>query len=194
MTEEGARRIRYSVAMSLDGFIADRDGGYDWIVEEKGIDFQAYVEKIDTLVMGRGTYEILRDGATGLSAWDAFALYVVSTTLEPTDAEGVTVIREDVVERVRRLKESPGHEETTGKVRGSSTLPPKDIWLFGGGVLFRSLLEAGLVDRVEVGVVPVLLGEGIPLLPGLGADPVSLALHSVERFESGIVLLKYDVR
>ncbi len=61
-------------------------------------------------------------------------------------------------------------------------------------MLFRSLLEAGLVDRVEVGVVPVLLGEGIPLLPGLDANAVGLELHSAETFDSGIVLLKYDMR
>ena len=68
----------------------------------------------------------------------------------------------------------------------------KDIWLFGGGVLFRSLLSAGLVDRVEVGIIPVLLGSGIPLLPG--ADMLTkLELHSEETFTSGIVLLKYDV-
>lgn len=201
----GVRRIRYSVAMSLDGFIADRDGGYDWIIDEPGIDFQAYLSKIDTLIMGRGTYETLRDGPTGVSAFEAFGLYVVSTTLDPDRAKGLTVIRDDVVETIRDLKRWPPGGEASQDTNDA----PKDIWLFGGGVLFRSLLEAGLVDRVEVGVVPALLGEGIPLLPGLGqkgarepgmevgsgthAVRVPLELHSSERFPSGIVLLKYDV-
>jgi len=183
-----SRRIRYSVAMSLDGFIADRDGGYDWIIDEPGIDFGAYLAKIDTLIMGRGTYETLRHGPTGVSAFEAFDLYVVSTTLEPADAEGVTLVRDDVIETVRDLKRWP----RDGGGAAQPADPPKDIWLFGGGVLFRSLLEAGLVDRVEVGVVPAILGEGIPLLPGFGRV-APLDLHSIERFPSGIVLLKYDV-
>lgn len=173
------RRIRYSVAMSLDGFIADRDGGYDWIVEEPEIDFGAYLAKVDTLLMGRGTYEIMLEAPGGLDAYSAMEIYVVSTTLDPDDHPDVTIIGSEVERTVRALKAG-----------GSST---RDIWLFGGGVLFRSLLEAGLVDRVEVGVVPVLLGEGIPLLPGLDGTPSSLRLHSAETFDSGMVLLKYDL-
>lgn len=188
---ENPRRIRYSVAMSLDGFIADREGGYGWIVDEPGIDFAAYVAKIDTLLMGRGTYETALSNPGGLSMFE-MEVHVVSTTLRPDEAPGVNLIADDVEGAVRELKARDGR---------------KDIWLFGGGVLFRSLLEARLVDRVEVGVVPVLLGEGVPLLPGLGrssarteestgsARPATapLTLHSVERFGSGMVLAKYDV-
>lgn len=169
------RRIRYSVAASLDGFIATEDGGYDWIVEDSTIDFPAYLAKIDTLLMGRGTWEALQtpEGEALIAVMDVF---VVSTTLQPGEDPRMTVISDDVVGRVAALKEMKG----------------KDIWLFGGGVLFRSMVEAGLVDRVEVGVVPVLLGKGIPLVPGL--DRIAdLRLHSTEAFDSGIVLLKYDV-
>jgi dihydrofolate reductase len=171
------RRIRYSVAMSLDGFIADADGGYAWIVDEPNIDFGAYLSKIDTLLMGRGTYEVARSNPESEALLGALEVHVVSTTLDPAHHPDVTVIDRDVEGSVRRLKEREG----------------KDVWLFGGGVLFRSILEAGLVDRVEVAVVPVLLGEGIPLLPGLeGTAP--LELHSTEAFPSGIILAKYDVR
>lgn len=178
------RRLRYSVAMSLDGFIADREGGYDWIVDEQDIDFPAYLAKIDTLIMGRGTYEIMLEAPGGLDAFAQMDIHVVSTTLDPADHPDVEIIDSDVAGRVRALKAS------------TADAPIKDIWLFGGGVLFRTLLEAGLVDRVEVGLVPVLLGEGIPLLPGLehGSSWAALELHSVEAFDSGIVLLKYDVR
>ena len=104
------------------------------------------------------------------------AIIVVSTTLDPAAHPDVTVIADDVTATVAALKEQEG----------------ADIWLFGGGVLFRSLLEAGLVDRVEVGVIPALLGSGIPLLPGF--DGVCrLRFHSCESFEAGVVLLKYDV-
>ncbi|NIP57544.1 MAG: dihydrofolate reductase, partial [Gemmatimonadetes bacterium] len=68
----------------------------------------------------------------------------------------------------------------------------KDIWLFGGGRLFRSLVDAGLVDTVEVAIVPVLLGDGVPLLPA-GPGPVRLELSAEETFPSGIVLARYTV-
>lgn len=171
------RRVRYSVAMSLDGFIATPDGGYDWIPAADGIDFGAYLAKIDTLLMGRGTYETATATEEGRSIFEGMDVVVVSTTLDPAGHPDVTVIGEDVEEKVRALKARPG----------------KDIWLFGGGVLFRSLLEAGLVDRVEVAVIPALLGEGVPLLPGAD-DVAKLALHSSEVFDDGIVLLKYDVQ
>lgn len=169
------RRLRYSVAMSLDGFIADEDGGYDWITHDDQIDFNAYLTKIDTLLMGRGTWAIM-NGPEVEELLDGMKVFVVSTTL-PADVDPrVTVIGTDVVEAVAALKAEEGG----------------DIWLFGGGVLFRSMLEAGLVDRVEVGVIPALLGSGIPVLPGL-EGVAELKLHSHESFESGIVLLKYDV-
>ncbi len=167
--------------MSLDGFIADESGGYEWIIMDPSIDFAAYLSKIDALIMGRGTYEVTQ-AADGPGFGSEMEIYVVSTTLEPDDHPSVTVVSQDVERFVADLKKEPG----------------KDVWLFGGGVLFRSLLEAGLVDRVEVGVMPVLLGQGIPLLPGFGGRDGTawqrLRLHSVEQMpKTGILLLKYDV-
>lgn len=170
------RRLRYSVAMSLDGFIADGHGGYDWIPMDPAIDFVTFMSKIDAYVMGRGTYETAMSTPEGSELLVGAKVYVVSTTLDPARHPDVTVISEQVADRVAALKEEEG----------------RDVWLFGGGVLFRSLLEAGLVDRVELAVVPVLLGEGIPVLPGLEGI-ARLELHSSETFPSGIVLLKYDV-
>jgi dihydrofolate reductase len=140
------------------------------------IDFAAMAAEFDAYVMGRGTYEVtIAGGHDDMMAGSD--IYVVSTTLDPSENPEVTVIAADVVERVRALKEGPG----------------KDIWLFGGGVLFRTLLEAGLVDTVEVGVVPVLLGQGIPLLPGLdGRARLRLdRQHTLPK--SGIVMLYYSV-
>ena len=160
--------------MSLDGFIADEDGGYDWIVMDPDIDFRALIATFDTLIMGRGTYEVVGEGGPGFKG---VRTYVVSRTLEPTDHPKVTVVSEDVEPFVAGLKKQKG----------------KDIWLFGGGVLFRSLLEARLVDRVEVAVIPVLLGTGIPLLPGLDGI-ASLKLADIQRYEkTGTVMLSYEV-
>ena len=172
------RRLRYSVAMSLDGYIADEDGGYGWIPMDDDLDFAAYVAKIDTYIMGRHTYELVQSQPDTDFGWTGKEKYVVSTTLAPAAvAPGFSLVSEGVEDFVRELKAREG----------------KDIWLFGGGLLFRSLLEAGLVDRVEVGVIPALIGAGIPLLPGMSGI-ATLSLHSVEEMRrSGIVLMKYDV-
>lgn len=169
-------RVRYSVAMSLDGFIAGSNGEYDWIVMDPAIDFAAFTSTIDAIVMGRATYEMWRSAGSADGGFGEIPIYVVSTTLDPDEHPDVTVVTSDAVGFVAELKERSG----------------RDIWLFGGGILFRTLLEAGLVDRVEVGVVPVLLGRGLPVLPGL-AGRAEVNLHSQETFPSGIVLIKYDV-
>jgi dihydrofolate reductase len=168
------RRLRYQVAASLDGFIADEEGGYDWIVMDPDIDFGALFAQFDALIMGRGTYEVAGSGGPGFGDKE---VYVVSTTLDPKKHEKVTVISKDVEGFVTKLKKQKG----------------KDIWLFGGGVLFRSLLEAGLVDRVELAIIPVLLGSGVPVLPGL--DGVArLRLDGVTKYpKSGTMLLGYEV-
>lgn len=168
------RRVIYSVAASLDGYIAAPDGSFDWIVEEDAIDFAAFTAKIDTLLMGRGTYEVMR-AQDPPDPFPGMAKYVFSTTLPPEE-QGVTVVAEDATGVVASLKTEPG----------------KDMWLFGGGVFFRSLLQAGLVDAVEVAVIPVVLGDGIPLLPGPELR-TRLRLRKHEAFPSGIVLLQYDV-
>ena len=169
------RRIWYSVAASLDGYIAGPAGEIDWILMDPGIDFSSMTARYDTLLMGRHTYELLRaQGQT--DAFPDHAIVVVSTTLEPGEEERCEVIRSDVVAQVGALKSLPG----------------RDIWLFGGGELFRTLLDAGLVDVVEVGVIPTLLGAGIPMLPGAEAW-TPMELEHVETYKTGIVMLRYRV-
>ncbi len=169
------RKVRYSVAASLDGYIAGPHGEYDWIVMDPAIDFAAFFKTIDTVLMGRRTFEVvLQQGGAGMPG---MRTYVFSRTLRADDHPGVTIVTEGAASIVAALRAEQG----------------KDIWLMGGGVLFRSLLEAGLVDTVEVGVVPVLLGQGVPLLPG-GDAATRLELTKTETFPSGITLLRYAVR
>ena len=169
------RRVRYSVAMSLDGYIADPKGGYDWIIMDPDIDFGALFKAFDTVLVGRKSYEAARKQGGG-GAMPGMKEYVFSRTLRQADCPDATV-SDNPKEVVAALKREKG----------------KDIWLFGGGELFRSLLELGLVDAVEVGIIPVLLGGGLPMLPS-PATSSKLKLTSHRMYEkTGTVMLTYAV-
>lgn len=172
------RRIRYQVACSLDGYIAGPNGEVDWIPPEPDIDFQAFFDQFDTLLMGRKTYEMLSlDDPTYGHLYRDKALIVVSRTLQPEAHPRATVIAHLTPAYLDQLRHLPG----------------KDIWLFGGGELFRTLLTMGYVDTVELAVAPVLLGGGVPFLPP-PARRCRLKLLGQQRFEqSGMILLNYAV-
>lgn len=167
------RRIRYQVACSLDGYIAGPSGEADWIIADPEIDFAAIFAQFDTLLMGRRTYEGMPKGGGGTPGMKVF---VFSRTLRQEDCPDATLVSEDAKSLLDELRAQPG----------------KDIWLFGGGELFRSLLELDCVDTVEPAVIPVLLGGGLPLLPAPAVRRrLSLTGHRI--YNSGIALLEYDV-
>lgn len=168
------RRVRYHVAVSLDGFIAGPKGEFDWIITDRGFDFEAYFKQFDTFLLGRSTFEVTRQaGAPGMPAGTQSIVF--SRTLRQSDYPDV-VITSEVARTISELKKKPG----------------KDIWLFGGGKLFRSLLDAGFVDTVEVAVMPILLSQGIPLLAPGARSPV-LQLSETRTLPSGTVMLSYNV-
>ena len=127
-----SRRVRYSVAVSLDGFIAGPKGEFDWIIMDPTLDFGALFQQFDTFLMGRRTFEVTRQGGAG-GASAGTQTIVFSRTLRQSDYPDVVISRE-ITKTVSELRNKPG----------------KDIWLFGGGELFRSVLDAGLIDTVEV--------------------------------------------
>jgi dihydrofolate reductase len=169
------KKLRFNAAVSLDGFIARPNGSYDWIINDNSIDFSALYDEFDTIVMGRKTYEVLQNNPPEESI-ERMKKYVVSSTLRSDDNNKITIINHNVNEKIAEIKTYSG----------------KDIWLFGGGILFRYLLDAGLVDTIELAVMPILLSEGIPLLPP-GRNSPRLHLRNSEILQSGIVILKYGL-
>jgi dihydrofolate reductase len=162
--------------MSLDGFIAGPAGEYDWIVMDPDIDFAALMARYDTFLIGRKTFEAMRKMADAAPPTPGIRNIVFSRTLRPADCPQAT-LSADAETAVADLRKTAG----------------KDIALFGGGDLFRSLLAAGLVDEVSVSLVPVLLGGGIPLLPP-PADRARLKLKQYRVYDkTGTVGLEYDI-
>jgi dihydrofolate reductase len=166
------RKIRYAVAMSLDGYIAGPEGEADWLILDPEIDFRAIFFQFDTVLLGRRTYEAM--GKAGKIAMPGMKSVVFSRTLLPSDHPDVTIASN--LEELHSLRTSPG----------------KDIWLLGGGSLFHSLLEADLVDTVEVSIIPLLLGSGVPFLPS-PAKRTELRLYRHNIYKSGMVSLIYAV-
>lgn len=169
------RQLRYSVAASLDGYIAGPAGEYDWILVDPDIDFAAMYAKYSALVMGRRSYDVFAgtggDGSAGLPA------YVYSRSQPEGQRNGVTFAR-DAVAHVRTLKAADG----------------KPVWLWGGGDLFHQLAAANLVDGIDIAVIPVVLGAGVPLSAGpLKGLALELKSHRVYE-KTGTVYLEYDVR
>jgi dihydrofolate reductase len=168
------QRVRYSVVMSLDAYIVGPDGEADWIPRDPEFDFSAQFSQCDTILVGRRTFD--RMEAAGRVSIPGMKTVVFSRTLRQEDHPGVAIVIDGQREALAALKMALD----------------KDIWLFGGGSLFRSLAEDGLVDKVEVRVDPIRLGSGVPLLPSPGKRiKLSLTAHTVQKTD--VVSLEYAI-
>ena len=172
------RKVKYHVAISLDGFMARRDGSFDcFIMEGPHVDdFFASLPTYGVALMGRKTYEVgVKMGVT--NPYPFLESYVFSRTMDKSPDPSVTLVREGAAEFVRSLKAKQG----------------KDIWLAGAGELASTLFAAGLVDELTLKVNPMLLGDGIPLVGRL-QRPSNCELTGSKTYENGVVLLSYAVK
>lgn len=172
------RTLVYYVATSLDGYIADPDGGWGAFLPE-GDHIAHFIESLgwfDTVLMGRVTYEAgLAHGVT--SPYPMLRQIVFSRTMTGAPDPAVEHVADDATGFVARLKEQDG----------------KPIWLCGGADLARALWAKGLVDELVVKLHPILLGRGVPLFGGDGVVQGAMQLTRSERFESGVMRLHYRV-
>jgi dihydrofolate reductase len=171
------RTVTFGVANSLDNFIARPDGAVDWLcwTDDVNAIMTAFWKTIDTVVMGRKTYEVaLR---SGMSSYPGVKNYVFSRTLKESPDQQVEIISEDAVLFVRNLKQQEG----------------KGICVMGGGELAKPLFEAGLIDEMGLNIHPVLLGTGVPLFLGL-AQQIDLELLDCKTLKGGCVFVSYRVK
>lgn len=175
------RKIILYIAMSLDGYIADKNGRVDWLCgqdpdDESEGSYPEFVQDIDTVVMGWETYyQVITELSPDEWVYDDLTTYVI-THREEASSEKIRFVHESPSELIKNLKETGG----------------KDIWICGGASIVQQLLRERMIDRIYISVIPIILGAGVRLF---GELPEELALRLVEtRSYNGIVELRYEKR
>jgi len=167
------RKVILGLGISLDGYIARLDGTVDFLFMPKDYSMGPFFKTIDTCVLGRKTYE---DGLKmGGSFTGSTKYYVFSKTQPAGERNGVLFTSDSPSSVIAALREKPG----------------KNIWLMGGGELIRGFLKEDLVDELYIGVVPTLLGEGIPLFPS-GFPQREFDLVENKTYSKGLIALRYE--
>lgn len=174
------RKVTFGGANSLDNYFARKDDSVDWLMwsDEAAQVMADYWKTIDTMLMGRRTYEVALQHSKGKSnPFRGIKSYVFSRTLEKAKSDGVELVTEDAAGFVRELKNQPG----------------KDICVMGGGNFAKTLFEADLIDEVGFNIHPVLLGSGIPLFHEMNRQ-IDLELLDCKPFKNGCVYVMYRVK
>ncbi len=177
------RKIIVYIAISADGYIARPDGDVEWLNRRpRTVDYgmREFYPTIDTILWGRKTYDwVLNYRKKGKKdgMFDAkVANYVFSRKPPKRAAPGVEFVSEPVKAFAQRLRATPG----------------KQIWMMGGGELIASFLDAGEIDEFDIHVIPVFIGEGIPLVAPRHRD-IPLRLRASKKYQDGVVRLHYEV-
>jgi len=163
------------IAASLDGYIAGPDDDLSWLFTDADYGFSRFYGHIDTLVMGRGTYDVVR--TFGEWPYPGKRTIIVSRSVEAKiDTPDTQLYSADLPTLMKQLESENC----------------QNVWLVGGGELVRSFLEQGLLDQISVSMHPILLGTGVPLFPG-GFRRTMLLLKDTMVFDGGLVQLNYHV-
>ena len=176
------RKVTFGGANSFDNYFARKDDSVDWLMwtDEVAPIMAEFWKSIDTIVMGRRTYEVaLRMGGGG-GAYPGVKNYVFSRTMKESPKKKVKnleFISEDAAEFVRKLKAQEG----------------KGICVMGGGLLAKSLFEANLIDEIGFNIHPVLLGSGIPIFHEMDHQ-IDLELLECKALKNGCVMVTYRVK
>lgn len=169
------RRVVLGLGISLDGYIARLDGSVDFLFMPKNYSMGPFFKTIDTAIMGRKTYDVVVRMSGGAYSNPGITSYVFSHTLAPGKRDGVIFVNESPKSFVASLRKSKG----------------KNIWHMGGGELARAFLAGDVIDELYLGVVPILLGEGLPLFPS-GFPQLKFRLLENKSFSQGLITLKYE--
>lgn len=169
------RNIILGLAVSLDSLIEGPNGEYDWCFTDQDYGMADFFKRIDTIFVGRKTYEMSLGQEGGIEGFPKLKEYIFSNTLDVVST-GKTLIRGNIEEQVQQIKHEDG----------------KDIWLFGGAELTTVLMNLGLVDELWLSVHPILLGSGKPLFINI-KDRTLLTHLETKTYSTGLVSLKYKL-
>jgi dihydrofolate reductase len=174
------RKIIVHIATSADGYIARRDGNLDWLTRRpapKGFyGMPTFMRSVDAKILGRKTFDLSVEFGANFSVDDRH--YVFSRQPPPASVPpGVEFVTQSIGEFARRLRGQPG----------------KNIWMMGGGEIIASFLDEDAIDEFVISIVPIFIGEGIPLIAASRRD-LPMLLRSVKPFPDGVVQVHYDVR
>jgi dihydrofolate reductase len=169
------RKVVLSLGISLDGYIARPNGAVDFLFMPKDYSMAPFFATVDTAIMGRKSLEAGLKMGGGKLPRTTMTMHVFSHSKPPGERDGVVFVNGSPARFISQLRKREG----------------KDIWLMGGGELARAFLKEDLVDRLDLGVVPILLGEGIPLFPG-GFPQRDFMLLENKTYSKGLIALTYE--
>jgi len=169
------RKVVLGLGISLDGYIARLDGSVDFLFMPKHYSMGPFFKTVETAIMGRKTHEVgLKMGGSGSFRSYAMTSFIMSRSQPPGERDGIIFTNQSPAALIEQIRKRPG----------------KNIWMMGGGELAREFLKADLIDELYLGVVPVLLGGGLPLFPS-GFPQRDFALLENKTFSKGLIAVMY---
>lgn len=179
LNTKNMRKIKLYIASSIDGYIADLDGGLDWlskypITPEFNYGYDIFFESVDSVIMGGRTYRDILNMDV-IYPYESKTSYVITRNEISSPKENIHFIANNIIETISDLKEKEG----------------KDIWLVGGGEIISMLLSQNLIDEMIITYIPVVLGIGIPLFPEIKKES-NWKLIDCQSYNNGVLTIDYQ--